>query len=73
MYSEFEGEPMGLFAFLVELPPLLWREVATCLIDFMERTAEALQELHGFGYVHLDVRVPNICFSNNTNLWQNQQ
>ena len=31
------------------------------------RTAEALQELHGFGYAHLDVRVPNICFSKEKN------
>ena len=38
-----------------------------CLIDFMVRTASALQELHGFGYAHLDVRIPNICFSQEKN------
>ena len=33
----------------------------------MVRTALALQELHGFGYAHLDVRIPNICFSKGKN------
>ena len=33
----------------------------------MVRTASALQELHGFGYAHLDVRIPNICFSRKKN------
>ena len=33
----------------------------------MVRTTLALQELHGFGYAHLDVRIPNICFSQEKN------
>ena len=26
-------------------------------------TATALEELHNFGFAHLDVRIPNICFA----------
>ena len=37
------------------------------LVSFMVRTASALQELHGFGYSHLDVRIPNVCFSQEKN------
>ena len=29
----------------------------------MMRTATALLELHRFGFAHLDVRIPNICFA----------
>ena len=28
-------------------------------------TAIALEELHRFGFAHLDVRIPNICFARN--------
>ena len=55
------------FSFPAQLPPLSRVEVSVCLIDFMVKTASALQELHGFGYAHLDVRVPNICFSQEKN------
>ena len=34
-----------------------------CLVDFMIRTADALQELHHFGFAHLIMRIPNICFT----------
>ena len=55
------------YSFPAQLPPLSTAEVSMCLIDFMVRTALALQELHGFGYAHLDVRIPNICFSKEKN------
>ena len=45
------------------IPPLRKSEVQQCLCDFMTRTATALSELHKFGFAHLDVRVPNICFA----------
>ena len=55
------------FSFPAQLPPLSRGEVSMCLVDFIVRTASALQELHGFGYAHLDVRIPNICFSQEKN------
>ena len=50
MYSEFEGEPMGLLAFPARYPPLyrVEIEVATYLIDFTMRTAEALMNITSF-------------------------
>ena len=33
----------------------------------MVMTATALIELHRFGFAHLDVRIPNICFAQNEN------
>lgn len=36
----------------------------TCLQDYLFKTAEALKELHEtYERAHLDARVPNICFS----------
>ena len=51
------------FCYPAQLPPLRTDEVGLCLRDFMTRTAAALEELHGLGFAHLDVRVPNICFA----------
>ena len=56
-------QDMLFMSFPAQLPPLSRKEVSTCLIDFMIRTALALQELHEYGFTHLDVRIPNICFS----------
>ena len=58
---------LSFLSFPAQLPPLSRSEVSTCLIDFMVRTASALQELHGYGFAHLDVRIPNICFSKERN------
>ena len=33
----------------------------------MLMTATALEELNNFGFTHLDVRIPNICFAQNGN------
>jgi len=57
------GGGVIFFKFPAHLPPLHKREVEKCLLDFMTRTATALEELHGIGAAHLDVRVPNICFA----------
>ena len=65
--SEVVSPPPPFFCFLAQLPPLSRGEVSMCLINFMVRTAAALQELHGFRYAHLDVRIPNICFSQEKN------
>ena len=42
--------------------PLSASEACTCLAELVEGIAAALQQLHGYGYAHLDVRLPNICF-----------
>ena len=55
------------FEFPAQLPPLTKDEVKVCLSDFMMMTATALIELHEFGFAHLDVRIPNICFAQNQN------
>ena len=60
--------PMLFFSFPAQLPPLSRSEISTCLIDLLVRTALALQELHEYGFAHLDVRIPNICFSKERNL-----
>ena len=39
------------------------QEAKKCLIDFVPRVRESLIQLHNFGYAHLDVRLPNICFT----------
>ena len=51
------------FVFEAQIPPLSKDAVAKCLLDFMKKTATALEELHSFGFAHLDVRIPNICFA----------
>ena len=39
------------------------QEARRCLIDFVPRVRESLIQLHNLGYAHLDVRLPNICFT----------
>ena len=69
LFSQQIWLPSMLFlSFPAQLPPLSRNEVSTCLVDFMVRTALALQELHEYGFAHLDVRIPNICFSKEKNL-----
>ena len=58
---------VAFFAFPAQFPPLTEDEVKKCLCDFMLMTATALEELHNFGFAHLDVRIPNICFAQNGN------
>ena len=53
------------FVFPAQLSPLTKEEVSKCLYDFMTMTATALEELHSFGFAHLDVRIPNVCFARN--------
>ena len=51
------------YRYPVQFPPLRKDQVALCLFDFMTMTAIALTELHDYGFAHLDVRIPNICFA----------
>ena len=57
---------VGAFLFFkvpAQLPPLTHDQLLLCIPDFMTKTATALKELHGLGFAHLDVRLPNICFA----------
>jgi hypothetical protein len=45
------------FVFEAQIPPLSKDAVAKCLLDFMKKTAAALEELHSFGFAHLDIRI----------------
>ena len=64
LYSSIDMVDDQLFyCYPAQLHPLRKDQVKTCLLDFMTRTAIALQELHKNGFAHLDVRIPNICFA----------
>ena len=54
---------LQLFKVPTQLPPLTPDQLKRCIPDFLEKTATALEELHGLGFAHLDVRLPNICFA----------
>ena len=48
-------ENLMFYKFPKEIPPLTKSEAENCLCDLITKTATALQELHCFGYAHLDV------------------
>ena len=54
---------LRFYMFEKQIPPLTKFEAKECLCDLLTQTAIALLELHTIGYAHLDVRLPNICFS----------
>ena len=56
-------EGLMFYVFPSKIPPLTKSEAEQCLCDLITKTATALQELHNLGYAHLDVRLPNICFT----------
>lgn len=58
-------ERLKFYMFPKEISPLTKSEAEQCLCDLIIKTATALQELHNLGYAHLDVRLPNICFTAN--------
>ena len=59
-------EPMLLFQFAAQpFQPLSRDEALKCIRDFVIQAKRALQELHKIGYAHVDVRLPNFCFSHN--------
>ena len=49
----------------VTYDPLSRSEAACCLHDLVLKIKQALQSLHSLGWTHQDVRLPNICFSEN--------
>ena len=52
-----------VFEHLIPPPPLGRSQAKSCLVDFVDKAAAALEAVHGLGYAHLDVRLQNICFS----------
>ena len=56
-------ENLRFHVFERQMPPLTKFEAKECLCELITQTAIALLELHTIGYAHLDVRLPNICFS----------
>ena len=49
----------------VPFGPLREDQAHKCLKTLSEKIAAALEELHGFGFAHGDVRLPNVCFNIN--------
>ena len=45
--------------------PLSKVEARKCIRDFVSQAKRALEELHQLKYAHIDVRLPNFCFSHN--------
>ena len=43
--------------------PLSCTEARLCLCDFIQEVSQAISVLHGIGFAHQDIRLPNICFS----------
>ena len=46
--------------------PLTRREAMPCLLRLLAGLRRALEELHSEGIAHLDVRLPNVCFKQQT-------
>ena len=44
-------------------PPLTRDDAANCLGDLVQQVAAVLERMHELGWAHLDVRLPNICFT----------
>ena len=51
--------------FPAAIPPLSTSEAQVCLVPLLKSTKEAIDQLHGFDFAHLDIRLPNICFRKN--------
>ena len=48
--------------------PLNHDEAKECIGDLVDQVVTALKQLHGIRWAHLDVRLPNICFTRNGNV-----
>ena len=58
------GRRVFVFTFpMMRHQPLLKDQVVHCMKDFVKSAIEAIKQLHRFGYVHNDVRLPNMCFN----------
>ena len=55
---------MPVFIFpMMRYQPLLKDEVVHCMKGFVKSAIEAIKQLHRFGYLHNDIRLPNMCFN----------
>lgn len=54
--------PRLFFVFEELLPPLLTNDAKSCIVDLSKQVRTALQIMHSYGFAHLDVRLPNICY-----------
>lgn len=43
--------------------PMTKAEASQCVKSFAKTVMEAILQLHGHGFVHDDIRLPNICFN----------
>lgn len=60
-------KPLCFIFPLVKYSPISQFEVAKCAKNFTETAAECIEQLHGLGYAHCDIRLPNICFNEQFN------
>ena len=65
-----EGRNKDFFIFACLQPPLDIKSLQRCFDSFAVSVLHAVEEIHELGYVHLDLRRPNICFSNKNGCWQ---
>ena len=59
------GLPLGFMRTPLLIYPLIKAEAVQCFKDFIIKAAEAVQTLHDYDYVHLDIRLENVCFRHN--------
>lgn len=58
-----EDTKRRFFVFTCLQPPLDIKSLQLCFDSFAISVLHAVEEFHELGYVHLDLRIPNICFS----------
>ena len=65
-----EGKEKHFFIFPRLKPSLDIKSLQSCFDSFAVSVLHAVKEIYRLGYVHLDLRIPNICFSNKNGRWQ---
>ena len=54
---------VSVFIFpMMRYQPLVRDQVVQCMKGFVKSAIEAIKQLHRHGYVHNDLRLPNMCF-----------
>ena len=56
------GVVYNFFTFPLLHPPLNINRIRECFKSYATSSLHALEALHAIGFVHMDVRTPNICF-----------
>ena len=65
-----QGNNLNFFVFRYLHPPLDIKSIQSCFDAFAKSVQSAVEELHDMGFVHLDLRVPNICFERINGQWE---